>query len=303
MTRKNGGIFSRCWRLLQKPSSQKSRSLYLQCRRVFPDMSFPIRLPFGAWWLARNDYAGRIILEGQFESAEFAFVSRFLRPGMSVLDIGAHHGFYTLLLSRRVGPEGKVFAFEPSPREKSALLWHVRINRCKNVTVEGLALGSQKEEARLFVVQGEQTGCNSLRTPAQDVSGEFTHTPVHVVRLDDWLAEHKIERLDFIKLDVEGGELEVLRGAVELFEKAPRPVLLVEVQDLRTKPWGYRAIEIINFLSQKRYKWFRITVDGSLQELDVSAQEFDENLVAAPLEIEKQLPAYCVSQVEQAILS
>jgi FkbM family methyltransferase len=63
-------------------------------------------------------------------------VERFLKPNMTVLDIGTHHGFYSLLASYKVGATGQVIAFEPSPRERRRLLWHLRLNRKKNVLVE-----------------------------------------------------------------------------------------------------------------------------------------------------------------------
>ena len=64
--------------------------------------------------------------------------------------------------------------------------------------------------------------------------------------------------MDFIKLDVEGAELDVLKGADLLLNRRPRPVILAEVQDVRTQPWGYRARDI-QHLSHKGYKWFRLT--------------------------------------------
>ena len=251
-------------------------------RQALASVPVPIRLPFGAWWIARNDHIGRPIREGQFENAEYSFVDRFLRPGMIVLDIGAHHGFYTLLASKRVGPQGKVFSFEPSPRERKALLRHVKINRCRNVTVEGLALGSESADAELFVVQGAQTGCNSLRKPAADVAGVLSPALVHVVRLDDWLASQKLEKIHFIKLDVEGGEREVLKGAQALLQRRPRPVILAEVQDVRTLPWGYPAREVICCLSDRGYHWFRLLPSGSITDLDVTSQQFEGNFVACP---------------------
>ena len=284
MTRKVRAIFSRGWRFFQRPFSEKSRSLYFHWGRLFPSLPLPVRLPFGSWWLARNDYLGRTILEGQFEGAEVAFVSRFLRPGMTVLDVGAHHGFYTLLLSKLVGPEGRVFAFEPSPRERRALLRHVKINRCRNVSVEGLALGSEEGNASLFVVQGGQTGCNSLRTPARDVPGEFTSIPVHIVRLDDWLDAQKIERVDFIKMDVEGGELEVLRGAENLLERRPRLLILAELQDVRAEAWGQRAKDVAAFLQSFGFRWFKPMVGGNLANVPEDRDEYDDNFVAVPAE-------------------
>jgi FkbM family methyltransferase len=253
---------------------------------VFPDIPFPIRLPFGAWWLIRNDYSGTLIRKGRFENAEFAFVRRFLRPGMTVLDLGAHHGMYTLLASKRVGPTGKVFAFEPSPRERHALLQHTRLNRCRNVSVEGLALGTETGEADLFVVQGTQTGCNSLRPPASDVRPDWSPVRVSVVRLDDWLEGKKIDLIDFVKIDVEGGELGVLKGARNLLRDRPRPIFLIEVQDIRTLQWGYTAREIVEFLANNDFIWFTLSPDGSTEDLDVNCLRFEGNLVACPKERE-----------------
>jgi hypothetical protein len=93
-----------------------------------------------------------------------------------------------------------------------------------------------------------------------------------------------VNTVDFIKLDVEGGELSVLQGAQRLLEFAQRPVILAEVQDVRTQPRGYRAREIITYLSAKGYKWFSLSAEGALMPLDVRAETFDGNLVACPEE-------------------
>jgi len=132
----------RLGRFLKKPWSEKVRSMTLRWVRMMP---LPVRLPFGVWWLAEDDWLGKAILCGGLENAERSVVERILQPGMRVLDIGAHHGFYTLLASRKVGAGGRVLAFEPSPRERRKLLRHLRLNRCTNVQVEDCALGARKQ--------------------------------------------------------------------------------------------------------------------------------------------------------------
>src|SRR6202022_4832032 len=106
------------------------------------------------WWLAEKSALDDDLVQEGFEDAEIAFVHRLLRPGMTVLDAGAHHGLYTLLASKRVGKQGRVIAFEPSPRERKRLRRHLRVNRCKNVDVQSCALGDQGREADLFLVEG-----------------------------------------------------------------------------------------------------------------------------------------------------
>jgi len=290
-SRKIPGLIDKFVFRMKRFASMSAREKYLaiglRVRRILPGVPLPIPLPFGGWFLARNDYMGGAEMHGVFELAERAFVSRFLREGMTVLDVGAHHGLYTLLASKRIGPSGQVFAFEPSPRERKALRWNAGLNRCKNVVIEGLALGDEEGEGSLYVVDGHETGCNSLRPPA--LTGAISPVSVRISSLDQWLATRKVKTVDFIKLDVEGGELSVLRGAQRLLESSPRPVILVEVQDIRAQSWGYCASEIIRHLSSKGYTWFSLTADGAVAPLDVRAETFDGNFVACPMEAEPLL--------------
>jgi FkbM family methyltransferase len=283
-TQKSGpnGTLTRIWQFAQRPWSGKKNAVSSRWARFLEGIPTPIRLPYGAWWLARNDALGRVLLGDGFENAERCFVERFLQPGMTVLDIGAHHGFYTLLASKRVGPLGKTISFEPSPRERKALRLHLLLNRCRNVAVEELALGDEDTEADLYVVEDFGSGCNSLRPP--DVPVGTSNLRVRVSRLDSWLAKRAVGRVDFIKLDVEGAELGVLKGASQLLQRWPRPVILAEVQDVRTRPWGYRAKDIIDHLANRGYKWFGLSDGGYVKDLDMHANDFEGNFVACPEE-------------------
>jgi FkbM family methyltransferase len=274
-------------RFLAKPMRQKLASIAHKFQLQRNGEPVTVRLPFGVRWLIRNDHISQSIRQGRFENKERAFVERFLQRGMMVLDIGAHHGFYTLLASQCVGAEGRVISFEPSQRERDALLQHVRLNRCENVAVQELALGNEEKETSLYVAEELTTGCNSLRPPI--VLGGTSPMRVEVMRLDNWLQKQKISHVDFIKLDVEGGELDVLKGAHELLERRPRPVILTEVQDIRTEPWGYPAKEIIEHMSQKGFKWFEIEKDGNVIVFEAGASRLDGNFVACPEEREQEL--------------
>ena len=249
--------------------------------QFFPRVPLPVRLLNGCWWLARNDAASHAILARTFEQRESRFVLRFLRSGMVVLDVGAHHGYYSLLASKAVGASGKVIAFEPSPREQLFLRRHLDINRCSNVVVEPIAFGSSEREADFYVVEGTETGCNSLRPP--NVKQRIDICRAQVLRLDDYVKERRIKHVDFIKLDAEGGELDILRGARRLLEHGPRPVILAEVQDLRTQPWGYKAHEIVSYLESRDFIWYGLTGAGKLETIG-DARSLDGNFVAVPRE-------------------
>jgi len=275
-------ISQRIRRFAARPTADKIVSLAFRLRRIFPNAPIPYRLPFGAWFLVGNSHVDTALLTNEFESAEINFVQRYLKQGMTALDIGAHHGLYTLLASKRVGPSGKVIAFEPSPGERKQLVRNVRINICSNVHVEPYALGKEPTRDNLYVVEGGEDGCNSLRPPA--VQSETWTVPVEVVTLDAIAAKLGLTNVDFLKLDVEGAELDVLKGSLGLLQNAPRPVLLVEVYDIRTKPWGYQAREIVQFLKRLRYSWFQLLDSGSLQLVSSNLEVYDANLVALPTE-------------------
>jgi FkbM family methyltransferase len=269
-------------RFLSKPLHQKRASIYSRLTRVFPRISLPVRLPFGAWWLARNDFIGARVLCDGFENEETNFVSRFLEAGMYVVDVGAHHGYYTLLASRKVGNQGKVLAIEPSPRERERLNLHLRVNRCRNVRVGSYALGETEGTAELNLVLGSENGCNSLRKP--NGAHEIEMVPVSVRPLDRVLEECDFPRIDLLKLDVEGAEHSVLRGAGNLLRQRPRPVILAEVYDIRTSPWGYPAKQIISLLSANSFRWFKPLADGGLEGIDIEQEEYAGDFVAVPVE-------------------
>lgn len=240
-----------------------------------------MHLPQGGWWLGWNDAVSSLIYFEGFEKGEQSFVSRFLQSGMTVLDIGAHHGLYTLLASKRVGPQGAVIAFEPSPRELRNLRWNLALNRSRNVRLEPLALSSNEGTAELFVCLGQGTACNSLRPPA--VSEPTQPILVTVTTLDSYLEKHPIRSVDFVKIDVEGAELEVLKGATGLLSSSSRPVVMCELADIRTEPWDYRSCEIYEFLETYDYRWFSVTPEGRLRPCP-RKEQYHESLIAVPEE-------------------
>jgi len=272
------GAFPRVRRFLHRPWTEKVQTIKNRLRSVASDIPVPIHLPLGFWWIKRNDNLAETLLSGSFENAELAFVDRFLKPGMTVLDIGAHQGLYSLIASRRVGSKGRVFSFEPSPRERRALRLNLAINFSRNVSIQPMALGSQESTVDLYVVQGWATGCNSLRPP--DIHIPISPVRVRVTGLDQWLSQHHISQVDFIKLDVEGAELDVLRGAQSLLSHSAGPVILCELEDVRTAPWGHKAKDVADQLKEFGYELLRCDVSGELLRLPNNTEQYEGNFVA-----------------------
>ena len=153
---------------------------------------------------------------GTYESEkQFAF-SRFVRQGMVVYDIGAHVGVYTILASTLVGVEGRVIAFEPLPHNLFYLHKHLKINSVNNVSVIETAL-SDKSSLSTFAV-GQTSSMGRL-----DSSGSLT---VQSFTLDEIIHLHKLPIPEIIKMDIEGGEADALKGAAQLLSKTSPIIFL-----------------------------------------------------------------------------
>jgi len=256
---------------------------------LFPRVPLPVHLPYGGWWLATNSISGDSVFAGNFEIPERKFLKRFLKRGMTVVDAGAHHGFFTVLAAKKVGATGKVIAFEPSDRERKWLLLHLRLNRVLGrVTVSPMALGKTIGKAKFFVVERLDTGCNSLRQPVVDEP--IQEISASVTCLDVFLSAMNIQRVDLIKMDVEGAELELLEGGNQLLSRQPRPIILAELADSRTKAWNYPASAIYDLLVCKGYRWYALSRDGTPFP-QPRTDRFGDNFVAFPDERMSELDA------------
>jgi len=153
-----------------------------------------------------------------YEPATTDYLRRHLRHGSVFADVGANHGYFSILAAGLVGPSGRVFAFEPNPSVYDRLGVHVSLNRFDDrVVLAERALWETTGERRLFVSQwGENSGVSTLTPGASTIAAgglapECTIT-VRTETFDDWLAGSGVERVDLVKIDTEGSETEVVRG-------------------------------------------------------------------------------------------
>jgi FkbM family methyltransferase len=154
------------------------------------------------------------------------FVER-LRTGAVVHDVGANVGFFSLLGARLVGPTGAVHAFEAVPECAAALRKNAARNRMDNVTVHAVAVSDHVGEIELLRSRHPGGATTSVRDKPHNYTGSIT---VPCVTLDDLVERGVIPPADFVKIDVEGAEPQVLSGAQRLLS-ARTPVVLCEVDD------------------------------------------------------------------------
>ena len=182
------------------------------------------RGPAAGIWLRLNPRTGGDVLEGTGESEVQSALQEYVAPGMTVYDVGANIGFFTMLAARLVGPTGHVAAFEADPEIVARLREHAECNQFSWVSVNGNAVWS---EPQTVLFARADPGISPDRGLGHVVeSAEKNTIRVDAVSLDDYARTSAAP--DFIKCDVEGAEVEVFRGAQRvLVEK--RPLILCEM--------------------------------------------------------------------------
>ena len=196
----------------------------------------------------------RICGGGEFEPRETSAVRRLVQAGDCVVDVGANIGWYTTLFSQLVGRSGKVFAFEPVAETFAKLQEHVLLNDCsRNTTVTAAAVGSSVGSVEIHVFRGLSLARASV---ALDVGQPLRSHTVPRITLDTFLAAHKGTPVHFLKCDVEGCELDVLRGASELLRSDSAPLLLVELNSETGSVSGFGPADVWNLLKDFGYQRF-----------------------------------------------
>ncbi|MBK5292545.1 MAG: FkbM family methyltransferase [Acidobacteriia bacterium] len=225
-----------------------------------------------------NDLSKQIFIGGCNEPNEMAFLAKELKPGMTLVDAGAMEGIYTVLGARVVGANGKVYAFEPSRRERASLARNLELNRLQHVQVFEAALSDADGEGMLCVANDEHSGQNTLGGLVFDGAREVERIPVKLRRLDTVAAAEGWTRLDFLKMDVEGAEMRLLRGAEETLSRF-HPVILFEISERLLEKQGANPEQLIRWLTERDYLLYRFGSDGALEP---AADGMGDNMVAAP---------------------
>lgn len=215
-----------------------NKDLILPCNGLLIRVRNPRRYPF----IGRSIY-----LTQSWEAQVTEFVLSIIKPGMTVLDIGADIGYYTLLFAKLVGCEGRVFSFEPVLKAKQYLESNIQLNAFENIRVLDFALFDKAGLACL-----EQPFFKSKLNLSKGHC-QKNDIMVEMKVLDEWHAQERIGHLDFIKIDVEGAEFNVLYGMKNVL-RSYHPGILVEVHPGLLKEFGKSPAELFEFLFSFNYE-------------------------------------------------
>ena len=190
---------------------------------------------------------------GFYEKYETALFKSVVRKGMVVVDIGANIGYYTLLASHLVGREGKVFAFEPDPSNYELLLKNIEINACTNVLPVQKAIFSESGRMKLFLDKSNLGG-HSLSEANVNNSSSII---VGVTRLDDFFKNIDY-KIDVVKMDVQGLEMNVLKGMTDTINQNANLKIITEFWPIGLQNAGSSPLGFLKKLADFDFVLYRI---------------------------------------------
>jgi len=204
-----------------------------------------------------------------------------LRGGMTFYDLGASSGFFTVIGARLVGPEGRVYAFEPIPRLADAVERNAAANRLANVTVVRRAVSDRSGPRRLALVgEGDVLTGSHLLAPGAGAAPPGESLPVEAAALDDLVRDGEIAPPDVVKMDVEGAELDALRGMAEIV-RGHRPAIVAELHGDQSAFVALLAESGYEVVSLERGDGRLLTVNPQVLALPRGSERWPEASAAA----------------------
>ena len=231
----------------------------------FPERLAPVFEPFVPVWVQvepgvtmlldpYDSISGYILAFGEWEPMTWHELEQHVPAGGTFVDVGAHIGWYSLKAAKAVGPKGRVIAVEPNHETLLRLRDNIRASGASAVIVVApVACSDSETTLKFYAAPRANTGESSLSSRNASQQGAVAASyQVRARRLDDIVREAGVTRVDAVKIDVEGAELLVLKGAVETLARY-RPVVAVELVDRQLKSMGASVEEVKAFLRSHGY--------------------------------------------------
>lgn len=213
--------------------------------------------------VAPTDYLQNLIYyTGTFEDHCLSVLCKLLRPGDYLLDIGANIGLFSLESARIVKENGMVYAFEPNSENYNHLLNNIKLNNFTNINAMHFGIGKSHSEISLRLPKGGNKGEYTIG----DVEGDIIEN-ICIEKMDDVVTNEDIKKVNFIKMDIEGAEIDALIGMKETIKKH-RPIFIVEIWRDALRRFNYTPFDLVNFFQDLNYLGREISKKGLFELTD-----------------------------------
>jgi len=195
----------------------------------------------------------KLYLIGTYEPEVVGYLCDNLKEGMTVIDIGANIGLFSLIAADLVGSSGRVIAYEPYPETFTAFCSNIALNQYQNITAVQSAISSYGGKLQISVC----SDCD-LNTIVSSTNGDSIE--VSCETLDSSLEKLDVNKCDLIKIDIEGAELFAIQGMGRTLTRNPKLSVLVELHDDQINALGGTREDILNFFLQNGFKLYELTI-------------------------------------------
>lgn len=180
-----------------------------------------------------------------FKPGTYHFFSK-IQPHYTIVDVGANIGFYTLNLAK-LAHQGTVIAFEPFQESFIKLTHNVHANAYKNILLQQKSLGSYEGKSSIEIRDSRNLGMNRIQ------KNNLIDSEIEMTTLDVFVDSLAFSKIDAIKVDIEGYEMEFLKGATHTIQRN-KPILFLELNDEQLQHFGSSAVEVVSYLWELGYK-------------------------------------------------
>ncbi|WP_448560741.1 class I SAM-dependent methyltransferase [Trichothermofontia sp.] len=198
-----------------------------------------------------------------YESEVVNLLIQLLKPGDSFIDVGAHIGYFSLLAAALIGETGLVLTCEPEGANYDCILQNIQLNRFNNLRVLNVAVGDERKNTQFFVNSDNDGGhalWNVGHHPFNQKSKQSPIArPIRMETLDYLIKQHPVHNLKLLKIDTEGAEYSILRGAIDLLSRVKVPYIIAEINRFGLQQMGTNEIELRGFMRSLGYETYVLT--------------------------------------------
>jgi FkbM family methyltransferase len=212
---------------------------------VEPGIHIPAKLDdYMVLWGFENGYDG---------IAAWQLSRLLIKSNDTIFDIGANIGLWLMGIAKRIGPNGSIHAFEPVPENLIRLNYNLSLNRIKNVICRQLAISNRNGRTTFYASNSDNSG----RAGFIQRKGVEQKIDTEIKTLDTYCEENSIKNIKFIKIDIEGAEILVFRGATNVLSSEEAPIIMFELDDSLVSAFNETSISVKAFLNQYGYSLYR----------------------------------------------
>jgi len=193
--------------------------------------------------------SSELIIYGVHEPLTTKLILSEIKPGMTILDIGSNIGYYAILESNLIGTTGKIYSIEPSPINFKLLEENLKLQKMNNFKIFNLAIGNKNDKLEFLI--SEKSNWSKIKEDSDIIGKNDTIITVPVKSLNLFCKENNLEKIDLIRMDVEGYEEKIIEGGKEILKNI-KPILMIEIHKMYLGK--ERTIKILKELNELGYE-------------------------------------------------